>query len=361
MVLFRAATHYQLISSIILATSLDEEADLHLLDLTDFEPELIVNIQKTNVFRNVFYSKEKHLSDEFSESDRKDLNAFLKRCEEYECIDSDEEYTALYGQDMTPNKLYFYHLVSKQKKAPAVYAIEDGTTSYCRDVITHMENDPIQHSAFGNKSYAANLRGLYLFSPELAAENFKVTLLKYPEFTEKHKNILTSIYGVQPSIKESFVFFTSCFTELGYTTNEIKLVEAVAEEVGKENLLIKLHPRATYDLYTCRGYKTMEANNVPWEVCVLGNDMQDKVLISIFSTATFSSHNLLGVPQGIIFLNKMYSGNFPILSSSSGFDKYAERALVILNKHEQQMYVPENRQQLHEMILHAKGRWINNG
>ena len=64
-----------------------------MLDLTEFEAGLIANIQKTNVFRNVIFSKEKHLTDKWNESD-KNINDFLKRCHEYESIDSDEVLTS---------------------------------------------------------------------------------------------------------------------------------------------------------------------------------------------------------------------------------------------------------------------------
>ena len=73
--------------------------------------------------------------------------------------------------------------------------------------------------------------------------------------------------------------------EGGEPIGEYQLVEKIAELVGKDNILIKIHPRDLRSVYSDNGFKVDRNSNIPWEAIQLSGDFSDKV----FLTATSGS------------------------------------------------------------------------
>lgn len=58
--------------------------------------------------------------------------------------------------------------------------------------------------------------------------------------------------------------------------------------MGKDNLIVKTHPRDTRDVYTKNGIKIMKDSNAPWEVIQLNMGESDSVLLTVNSGAFIS-------------------------------------------------------------------------
>ncbi len=72
------------------------------------------------------------------------------------------------------------------------------------------------------------------------------------------------------SYKYKYIFFTSVYDfEGGKPVGEYELVCKIADIVGKDNLLIKTHPRDTRTLYVDNGFNVDENSSVPWEAIQL--------------------------------------------------------------------------------------------
>ena len=79
--------------------------------------------------------------------------------------------------------------------------------------------------------------------------------------------------------------------EGGVPIGEYAVVEQVARLVGKDNLLIKQHPRDPRTLYRDNGFHVDDNSAVPWEAIQLSMDFHDHVLLTATSTAPLSSYN----------------------------------------------------------------------
>lgn len=110
-----------------------------------------------------------------------------------------------------------------------------------------------------------------------------------PNISKKGKTseILRTIFELDNYIyKEKYIFFTSVYDfEGGNPIKEYELCEGIAKLVGKENLLIKIHPRDRRNIYEDNGFKVDRNSAVPWEAIQLSGDFADNV----FLTATSSS------------------------------------------------------------------------
>ena len=62
--------------------------------------------------------------------------------------------------------------------------------------------------------------------------------------------------------------------------------------VGKENVIIKLHPRTNEDRFSKKGIKTLGSDGVPWEAITCVGDFSNKIFIAI-SSSSITTHKML--------------------------------------------------------------------
>ena len=75
----------------------------------------------------------------------------------------------------------------------------------------------------------------------------------------------------------------------GKPIGEFELVKRIADKVGKDNLVIKVHPRDTRSVYLNHGLKIDMNSSIPWEVVFLCGNFDGKILLTINSTSVLSS------------------------------------------------------------------------
>ena len=94
---------------------------------------------------------------------------------------------------------------------------------------------------------------------------------------------------------KKYIYFEECyFAETGYM-EDVELINTLAEKVGKENIMIKIHPRNPENRFEKLGYKTNKDTFIPWEVILMNNDFSDKVLIAIGSQTILTPYMLFGM------------------------------------------------------------------
>ena len=97
----------------------------------------------------------------------------------------------------------------------------------------------------------------------------------------------------------------------------------IAEKVGKENIVVKLHPRRNVDRFSDKGIKVSKSTGIPWEAFLLTNDFKDKVVLTISSSAAFSSRLYFDMNIPTIMLYKITGPN-PGIVNVKKYIKYAD-------------------------------------
>lgn len=357
MILFRVASHIQLISALIVRLqTLDEEADLHLMNVTDFTP-FVEKIRLLGLFRRVELTLDKDITSELYKTDKESRMRTIRSCPNLWNVELDRTYETFYmGHDAFPNKLFYYYLLKQQKKAPDVYFLEDGLASYTHDIYDYALKDDIPHEEYGADSLLEHVRGQYLYRPTLYQAKQRFELLSFPPVDDGVRELLLRLYGRHELPKEKYIVFTACFAEVGTTTNELDLVNMIADRVGKENIAVKMHPRAQYNPYTPRGYHVVRDYEVPWEAFLLDNSLESKVLISPSSYSVFTAHSMFGLNVPVIFLARLLEGNFALVNDSM-FSKYISSMKNEFNEEMLQVFVPKTEQHLDEVFRYIRGRW----
>jgi hypothetical protein len=80
--------------------------------------------------------------------------------------------------------------------------------------------------------------------------------------------------------------------------------------VGKNDLIIRKHPITMGTLYEDHGFTVDTMGNIPWELILLNSKFNNKVLITIMSTAVLSPKMMFNEEPWIIVLAKAYHREF---------------------------------------------------
>ena len=208
-------------------------------------------------------------------------------------------------------------LIRKNHKV-TFHRFEDGFASYTKKPIS------IVNTSFGQKMYQRLFHydilemetELYLFEPFLIEESVseshfqKIKIVKDP----------ISINIVIGRAREIFQHINATFPEkyifLGQgTKNSMQnpetyrsIIKSIAEQTGRDNFVIKPHPRGEYDQFD--GLLKTYYDDSPFELALAGGHLEDKVFISFYSTACVSGNLLFNSNAKVIFIYPLAADSF---------------------------------------------------
>ncbi len=198
---------------------------------------------------------------------------------------------------------------------------EDGFASYTKPPLSSVS------SALGRRLYKickgfdirkAESR-LYLFEPDLAEKavadtaSTGFTLRKIPNSKERIDRVTAKIRNLfaftPPHISQPYLF-------LGQGTDNVtnnpetyaSSIKKIVSTVGYDRFCLKPHPRGVHDRFDPK--ISLYEDSAPFELCFAGGDMEDKTLISYYSTACVSGKLLFGSKCRILFLYPMAGDSF---------------------------------------------------
>lgn len=139
----------------------------------------------------------------------------------------------------------------------------------------------------------------YFFDKELVINEFirsKTIEIPKLDYTNiKLKETIQTIFpldleniNLKKSFAQKYIFFEQCFDKAGLKVPDYDLVEKIASCVGKDNLMIKLHPASLTDRFTDNGYHICPNTDIPWEAVMVHFDFSDYVFITVHSGSVIS-------------------------------------------------------------------------
>lgn len=364
--LILCCTMYQLINAVnILENKLKpEETDLLLCHGADFS-SIVPQIEEMHLFRQIYQvptylQYERDFRDKLSDMETKQIGKRSKKFFLY------PEFQIGYQHFYTPiddvyGKLLYYYLLEGSSHID-IHFYEDGIASYTKDYRWRTLHDRLPHSYYGKKAFDKNIVDHYLYEPDLyCGSESMCPILPIDKLTEKNisTNVIKELFentciGRNP-IQEPFVFFVEAFIDKFVTVEDIPVLDYIASIVGKENILVKLHPREPIDRFTRRGYKVEKAIPFPWEAQVLCNAISQKAVLSFSSTASLTAKTVFDLNLFSIFMYSIpvIGANYSIKSMpkltnffNKAFKLYEENCI---------MFVPKSFDELRENLLFIGG------
>lgn len=158
----------------------------------------------------------------------------------------------------------------------------------------------------GRKNLEEAYSNFYCYFPELYHGDMDV--VPVPAISEEHglADILTKVFDLhfkQDDYKYKYIYFSSVYDfEGNKPIGELDLVKRIAEVVGNDNLLVKVHPRDDAGRFTDTGLNVDTHSNVPWEAIQLGMDFSQHIFLSVNSSSVISATLLQDNPPKVFYM-----------------------------------------------------------
>ncbi|MGI6117382.1 MAG: hypothetical protein ACOYBC_03235 [Bilifractor sp.] len=169
-------------------------------------------------------------------------------------------------------------------------------------------------SAFRKPNLLDSTKDFYCFEPSLyKGPRNPVRIPKIDPANERETRLISGVFTGDRKIREyreKYIYFSTTSDQYkAGSDEELKLAKKIAERVGKDNLLIKAHPKDDVRRYQRAGLKTDENSGLPWEAIQLSGDFSDKVFLTAYSSSILSLNRMLQNPVQSYFL-------YPLCDSS---------------------------------------------
>ena len=296
-VLFICNTHYQLIVGLQMRLTTFSEDNCYLLitNCSKGTKGVAERLKNQKVFKDVYYQEVYGLNEK---STLKHKWFYLKGA-----IFGNKKYKLSAGVSFDEIISFNFDLHShiifaneyKKNKNVKCEKMEEGLLSYStKDTTCGILNFAYKVRKFLRlKNLKTTIGKFYCFSPLAYKGNLEA--IKIPKILvndKKLKEILTSIYENESKreYKEKYIYLPCVYDfEGGEAIGELELAVELANAVGKENLLVKVHPRDDVSRYISAGLTVDKNSSIPWEVIQINNDFEDKVLLSTLSTSLLTT------------------------------------------------------------------------
>lgn len=363
-VLFVCETPYHLFNTIQIKCQLytDVPADIVFTASADFS-EYIPRIRELKLFEKIYqseYTVTKDIAKLRSTMPNKDITKHPERYEHH--IDLPEEYSDYFMPVLSsPYQKILYLTLAGNGTAPRVHVFEDGAITYIADVIESMQKDMLYHGGkLQSDPFCKSLCEILVRKPSLYIENnYKFTVAKLPDFRLSDKIILktmTTVFGEQKLPKEKYIFFNEPFSSEGLLCNDVDILKEIAELIGKENITVKLHPRAANERekYVSHGFSIYE-NNAPWEAIFMNPEIEEKVLLSVSSNSLVTPWSVGGKKPTVIYLWKVMKLSLRHHVRESRFPKFISLIEKEMNCGKKTMFCPNTQPELIQTIKYIEG------
>lgn len=299
--LFICNTHSQLINALHMTLSIfkDEECDALITDQSNGLEGVYERLRnrENHVFDHVYFIQTKKMCSP------QDVKAFLHSLtktvfsnKQFDVLDLKYDEVIYYNYDFALLSIFDK---AKQKNPDVKFSrFEEGVLSYTHEfTYSKLKLIKVCRKLIFKKNIKEDGQTFYCYFPELYTgkrKTIKIPLIN--DDREELKSILFDCYSYNvESVTDNykFIFFTSVYDfEGGDPIGEYQTVEKIADIVGKNNILIKKHPRDSRDVYEKNGFNVEQKSSIPWEVMQFKYDLSKLVMLSVNSSAILSSSML---------------------------------------------------------------------
>ena len=199
-------------------------------------------------------------------------------------------------------KLYT-SLLRKHNPNAQLAIFEEGLVTYTQLYASGDAPTSLYRRFIDRKGLLAKINTLYLCHPHLLEWSIPDgTIVHLPPIDKNNTELMVALNTIfdydqcEDLYDKRIVFFEESHIFEGFDVLDIDIVNQIAQLVGKDQIMIKIHPRNPENRFSQLGYKTNKNTSIPWEVLLLNQSFDDKVLVTISSGAVVSPYLYLGIP-----------------------------------------------------------------
>lgn len=323
-------TIYQLLVLLQMKLTVFKDMDVDLF-VTDWSVDIfkyVENGKKLNLFRDIRYIETLEYVKKYGKYEQKDAWGEIKYCmgryqEVKKIVGKIEKYDYFFNANMSVFEYAFYDVLKRKNKRLKLYLFEEGLATY-RAMDAHLINDfnnifrgkySIIYKLTGYGKALKNIEGVFLFSPQFCSWKLREKFYKIPKISKENVDTIekiNSLFGYRKldgdMLQKKVIFFEDGLYEDGFHLNDVQLLDTIAEYVGAENILVKLHPRSRKDRFPA--YPKFPDIGIPWEVFYLNGDLADAKLVTVLSGSVIQPPLAFGDKREVVILWDVSRGYF---------------------------------------------------
>lgn len=284
------------------------EVDLYISSGIKGYENLVANARYTHMFRSVLPIEVEKVFRK-GEGLLKLLQYLLKRINEIiqtiilaNSICKKQQYDIFLFSNISILTKRLTSLLTHISPACKIEMFEEGTITYTKQ-FADGDAQTTPYRRFVDKIGVINrLSTLYVFNPMFLSWSPKNgQIIELPRLTNLSEDFtcnLNYIFGYNTSIDKydkKLIFFEESHVMEGFEVPDIQILERIAQKIGKENIMVKIHPRNPVNRFAKLGYKTNVVTSIPWELIILNQPMADKILVTISSGSVIYPYLYFGI------------------------------------------------------------------
>ena len=307
-ILVTCCTPYQVLTAmqVLAAYYPEDRADLIVTDQMSASRKVWEGARECGAFERVYYLEEKRLNGLARGKNLRNILLGMAAPEKLlgEFLRLEGSYDLFLFSNLSLMNQYLVLGLKKRNPKLSWMLYEDGASTYSRQVgdlvLSRSRKVVLQLYAL------QKLQGIYLFHP--GTLGWKPPCPVYPLPGKYGKETLQALnrifrYDQLPDrYDRPVLFFEESYPCDGVDIGDVALVDRVARLVGKENILVKIHPRNRVNRFQEAGYATNQDTSMPWELIVLNSTFERTLFLTVGSSAATNPWCVFGIPAKAVFL-----------------------------------------------------------
>lgn len=289
-------------------------ADIILSDHMNGTEQLVEQVKASRMFQEVYGVSSMDYARYRVPLTRKERIAISLRPQTYlrKYVELKECYSELLIANVDAfSQLVYDALAHRQKQIPEVTVFEDGIFTYSKlyekdyletnIIVTSSVKKLIHKYIYRKKLLYGNLSKILVFNKENMRWNPPckvVEMDKIKSDDRRFKEMVNQVFQYQNNddvYDTKYIFMEESFLAEGTPINDVVLLKEIAKKVGKQNIMVKIHPRNKVNRFEKEGFKTNHNISIPWEVIVMNiGDISDKVFITVSSASVMNPILIFG-------------------------------------------------------------------
>lgn len=352
-VLFTVHTYFQLLISINLKKQFfnNDVVDIVISDVSSGSEIVKNRLDKYGFFNRVFCVKIKDMlnCNGMMKKTLKYLKAdlFYKKIvkERSDIVNNSYDIFLFYQLDIWTDSLYYY--LKKINKHIEARRMQETFNSYLNEggLIIYSEFTDMVKNIMRYITFKPIIRNeittYYMFEPNMIlfkpSRNYSfVKMDKFNSSDFEFMNVINYVFDydkLRDTYEQKYIYFES----IEY--DEFDAIRLISDIVGKENFMVKIHPRSKSEKYSKYGIQTNKNVAIPWEVILLNKDFNGKVFITTSSQAVFGFLQFTEYDSKGILIYKYISA-----SIAPKLDIYLQKLIKTHGKNK--LVIPEGKEEL---------------
>ena len=342
----------------------DETVELIVSDIISNAEILYKNILNSGIFDKTYFLKDYEI--DYGKHSGGELGTLHRLIHRKKIISSllplRGKVDAFYSSDTLPSIEWIYDKLLSDNPDLNMYFYEEGPISVLCDQGKHFRQ-PFEYSTSGLNRLLDSLLNIkhinghyngaftsvgnymspsyfpWMEIPKISTSNLKAYI-----------SILNGFWNYQKSdiLKNKVVFLEESFYTDGRENRDMEILNDLIKVLGKDRILVKMHPRTRINRYEKIGVSVYQNTSVPWELLALNGDLDRTLLVCIGSGAAIHPKLYWNIDQSSIALLdcKEYHYNYLDNKYYRLYSKIcAEKGLA---------YLPKNKREFFDLLENNK-------